>query len=311
MSALREAHLERAVNSTNVRIIDPPQLPAEVRLAKAAVRWLGSASPELAAQVAARVFGTPRRRARPAWEHEVLARASRRFEIDVDDRRIAAWEWGEAGPRVLIVHGWEGRATQLGAIAAPLAEMGFRVVGFDAPAHGESGGATTHFVDFARTLEAIADHVGPLHAVIGHSMGGAVMGYVARQRALAGRPPIAKRYVAIAPPKAVADFARTFEGFLEMTLPVRDAFERRLERTLGVPLASIRSDAGGFPSAPLLVVHDARDREVPFVCGETMARHWPGAVLHRTEGLGHQRILRDRAIVGIVQRFVAWGVTPE
>lgn len=305
MSSLREVHLERAVNSTNVRIVESAEPAREIQLARTGVRWLGSASPDLAAQVAARIFGTPRRRARPAWEHEILERAHRRFDMNVGERRIAAWEWGEAGPRVLIAHGWEGRAAQLGAIAQSLAARGFRVVGYDAPAHGASEGDRTHFVDFARALEAIADRVGPLHAVIGHSMGGAVIGYVAQHRALA------KRYVAIAPPKAVADFARSFEDLFEMSPAVRAAFERQLERVLGAPLASIRTDLGTYPSAPLLVVHDARDREVPFTCGETMVRHWPGAVLHRTEGLGHQRILRDAGVIAIVERFVATGGAPQ
>lgn len=305
MTTLPDPALAQALNSTTVRPEKSPEAPAALRLMRGAVRVIGSASPDAAAAVAVRAFGTPRRRARPAAEHEVLERAKRRFTVPLDDRSIAAWEWGEAGPRVVLMHGWEGRAAQLGEMIEPLTELGFRVVGFDAPAHGDSTGSTTHFLDFGRALEAVIDHVGPVHAVIGHSMGAAVMSWKARSR------PLAKRYVAIAPPRAVSDFARAFEDMVAMEPEVRVAFEQRLDRILGVPLTSIRSDAGGYPVAPLLVIHDERDREVPFVCGETLARSWPGAHLHRTSGLGHQRILRDPSVVEMVRRFVAWGGLPE
>lgn len=298
----------RPENSTTVRVSNSPESPPRLRMAGEAVNLIGTASVEIAAKVAVRMFGTPTARPRPAHEHEILERAIRRTTIDVDGRAVAVWEWGEAGPLVVLVHGWEGRAAQLGAVIEPLTDLGFRVVGFDAPAHGDSEGATTHFVDFSRALEAVVDHVqpaGPVHAVIGHSMGGAVTAWTSRRRALA------KRYVAIAPPRAVLDFARSFEDLVHMKPEVRVAFERRLDHTLGVPVESVRCDIDGYPLAPLLVIHDVADREVPFACGETLARHWPGAHLERTEGLGHQRILRDPEVVEAVKRFVAWGSLPE
>ena len=47
--------------------------------------------------------------------------------------------WG-AGPSVLLVHGWEGRGAQLGALVDPLVAAGYRVVALDGPAHGDSPG---------------------------------------------------------------------------------------------------------------------------------------------------------------------------
>jgi hypothetical protein len=54
---------------------------------------------------------------------------------------------------------------------------------------------------------------------------------------------------------------------------------------------------------PLLVVHDENDREVPIASGELVASAWPGAVLERTRGLGHRRILRDRRVIERVAEF--------
>ena len=55
---------------------------------------------------------------------------------------------------------------------------------------------------------------------------------------------------------------------------------------------------------PLLVIHDRDDKEVPFRIGREIAATWPGAELILTEGLGHQRILRDAGVTDAAVRFV-------
>jgi pimeloyl-ACP methyl ester carboxylesterase len=59
---------------------------------------------------------------------------------------------------------------------------------------------------------------------------------------------------------------------------------------------------------PALVVHDLRDREVPWQDGEQYAIHWPGARLLATEGLGHARILGDPSVIAAVVGFAVGGV---
>jgi pimeloyl-ACP methyl ester carboxylesterase len=290
---------------TSPQTVSRPNNSTTVRSASLALRVLGAASPDAAAVIADRMFATPRRFPRPAVEHGLVENGWP-LEIPFRGRTLSAWEWGEAGPRVLLVHGWEGRAAQLGAMVAPLAERGFRVVGVDLPAHGESPGTTTSFTEIAAAVEATVDALGgPVHAIVAHSMGGAVTSWAARERALA------KRYVMISPPRRLADFAGTVATHLGLDPATRAAFEARVGRRLGVPLASVTVEGNvEHQRAPLLVLHDEEDREVPIGAGETVARCWPGAHLHRTRGLGHRRILRDPAGVEAVLRFVAWGRLP-
>ncbi len=279
-------------------------VPSGIRAARAALRIASSASPELAAALALRFFSSPRRHAHPAHELEALGRA-RRFLIPFRDAALSAWEWGEAGPRVLVVHGWEGRAAQLAPFAERLAALGFRVVGFDAPAHGGSPGTTCTLFDFADAIVAAAEALGPLHAIVTHSMGGAATAWAARAR------PLAKRYAMIAPPADVRDFTRGFAKLMQISSDVRSRMEQRIERRFGIRMDEVRTDRSVREQrAPLLVVHDVGDREVPFEKGRVIAEAWPGAVLLRTDGLGHQRILRDPEVGRIVERFVAWGMTP-
>ncbi|MCB9616338.1 MAG: alpha/beta hydrolase [Sandaracinus sp.] len=278
----------RPQNSTNGRL----------SLALRGLRLLAAASPQLTGAAAERLFLSTRRRPRPAVEHEAIERA-RAFVVTVDGQELPAWEWGRSGPRVLLVHGWEGRGAQLAPLAEALVEHGFRAVAFDAPGHGDAPGSRSSFFEVAATVRGVAESLGELHAIVAHSMGGAATAWASRDRALA------TRYVMIAPPADLRDFTRGFTRMLGLPREVGSVLEARLERRFGVPLADVAAERSvAHRHEPLLVVHDTKDREVPFSRGELLAKSWPGARLAATHGLGHQRILRDDAVIAQVVRFV-------
>ncbi|WP_425273363.1 alpha/beta fold hydrolase [Pseudomonas petroselini] len=71
------------------------------------------------------------------------------------------------------MHGWEGRPTQFASLITALVDNGYSVIALDGPAHGRSPGREAHVLLFARAMLEAAAELPPLHAVIGHSMGGA------------------------------------------------------------------------------------------------------------------------------------------
>src|SRR5678816_1021873 len=132
-----------------------------VRLARAALQTAYIVSEDLGTSLAERLFTTPRRHARPPRERTVLASA-REGIVDVTLRAprwkhlrvpVATWRWG-VGPTVLLVHGWEGRGSQLGAFVEPLVAAGMSVVAFDAPGHGDSPG---HQLFLTELADCVAD----------------------------------------------------------------------------------------------------------------------------------------------------------
>src|ERR1043166_8169499 len=134
-----------------------------VRLTRAALQAAYAVSEDLGTLVAERLFTSPRRHPRPDREAHVLA-MGRRFDLDVtlrsprwhgEHRRLAAWRWGH-GPTVLLVHGWEGRGSQLGAFVEPLVAAGLSVVAFDAPGHGDSPGRRLYLADLADCVVGVA-----------------------------------------------------------------------------------------------------------------------------------------------------------
>lgn len=282
-----------------------------LRLARAALQTAYVFSEELGAGLAERWFTSPRRHRRPDREREILA-TGRPFAIDVtlraprwrgQRRRIAAWRWGH-GPTVLLVHGWEGRGSQLGALVEPLLRAGLSVVAFDAPGHGDSPGHRLYLADLADCIADIARAVGPLHGIVAHSFGAAAV-LMAHQRGAVD----ARRNVMIAPNVLIDDAVARFARRIALDEPDRERLERQLADSNGVAVDALGVDQlVGQRDAALLVVHDRDDREVAFVHAERLAAIWRNATLHATSGLGHRRILRDDAVISDVVDFLCHGV---
>jgi hypothetical protein len=293
-------------NSTNVRSRKAPShtLPLAVRAARAGFRVVGPYAPSLASSYAERLFLTARRHRRPAWEEQLLARAER-FAIPHDGTTLPAWRWGDGASMVLLVHGWEGRGSQLAKFAEALVASGsgLSVVTFDVPGHGDAPSGLSSLVEHARAITSVARHLGPLHAIVGHSVGGAASLFATR---LGLR---ADRLALIAPPVSPQRFAAGFGAMLGLDARVQHGLVSRLERRYGLRMEDldVKADAARF-ARPLLVVHDVGDRVVPFSDGESIAHAAPAGALVSTHGLGHHRVLRAPEVLGAVVPFVAAGL---
>jgi pimeloyl-ACP methyl ester carboxylesterase len=302
-------HSSTSKNSTTVRSAAPST--GALRLARAALQAAFALSDGLGATLAERLFTSPRRFARPERERTILA-TGRPFEVEVTLRsprwnhaktRVAAWRWGN-GPTVLLVHGWEGRGSQLGAVIEPLVAAGLSVVTFDAPGHGDSPGSRLYLTDLADAVGDVANAVGPLHATISHSFGCAAV-LLAHARAGLDAP----LNVAISPNVLIDDAIARFAKLVALDDLERAALEAGLTRHSGLGLDGLQLSAlVARRDADLLVLHDREDGEIPVRHGEALAATWPGARLELTEGLGHRRILRDPAVVAEVVAFVRRGV---
>jgi pimeloyl-ACP methyl ester carboxylesterase len=237
-------------------------------LTRAALQAAYVVSDDLGTSLAERLFTTPRRHRRPDRERAILATArSRVLELQLRTpywhgarRSIAVWRWGH-GPTVLLVHGWEGRASQLGDFVEPLVAAGMSVVAFDAPGHGDSPEHRLYLTDLADCIAAVARSVGPLHAIVAHSFGAAAA-------LLAGiRDGVtARRHVMIAPNVLIDDAVRRFARLVGLDEVDCTALEARLAEHTGLAPSELAVERlVGRPDGDLMIVHDRADREVGFV----------------------------------------------
>ncbi|AKV01999.1 Hydrolase [Labilithrix luteola] len=221
-----------------------------------------------------------------------------------DDGFLPAWSWGAGTDVALLVHGWEGRGSQLARFAEPLLRERFRVVAFDAPGHGDTRSRRGSVVDHARAVDAVARYVGRVDVVIGHSVGAAASLLATRF----GFEP--RRFVLISPPIGPARFAAGFVQMLELSKGIESGMVGRLQRRYGMALDELDACADASKVlAPVLVVHDKGDKVVPEGDGEAIARSAPQGRLMATAGLGHYRILKDPTVLEEAVRFATEGRT--
>jgi pimeloyl-ACP methyl ester carboxylesterase len=224
--------------------------------------------------------------------------------VAADTGPVAVYEWGPAAAAaVLLVHGWEHRASFWRAWVQPLLAAGHRVVALDGPAHGASGGKTVTLMNFGGAVQAVVNAVGEVRAIVAHSFGAAsVAGLPVR---LPGGLPLPRLILLSAPvgPRAVAG---RFADFLHLPGAFVAQFAQYVEQATGRSADSFGTAVAG-PTAgteQVLVMHDEDDEIIPFAEGRQIAAAWPGAVLHATRGLGHNRILRDAAVVQAGVAFI-------
>ncbi len=268
---------------------------AAVPLPIAALAAASYVTPTLVAPFFRRMMLKPRRHVRPP---PVFALPAADERIDLESG-LVAWRWGE-GPSVLLVHGFEGNRAQFGAIIEAMLARGFSAVALDVPAHGESAGDELTAVKFIAAIERALVELGPVHAVVGHSMGGAMSLFSIAHKGGASRIAL------VSAPSSLKRELQRFAGAVGLSKRGAAAFIASVENHVGRPAADfdVRHVAGKV-NLPLLLIHDQTDRQVPVAEAARVAHALPGAQFMVTRGLGHNRLLADPAVVMAIVDFVA------
>lgn len=269
---------------------------------RTANRVVGTIAPALSARFARKLMMTPRSHDPRDWERDALERA-----VPVTFRfGLSGLRWGSSGPVVLAMHGWEGRPSQFARFIDPLLTAGRQVIALEAPGHGRSPGRESNVFRFTEALLEAATELRDIESVIGHSMGGSAALYAVHL----GLP--ARRAVTIGSPAALSRVLSRFADWIALTPSAKQRFFDEVDRHVGVANAEIDMARLDTPlGIETLVVHDRRDRDVPFSEAQAMIAALPAARLFATEGLGHHRVLGDADVVRAAAEFLVQGRAPR
>ena len=259
----------------------------------------GKLAPKLTGLGAYKLWFRPTRFQTPASERAILESAKIEH-LKIDKHSIATYSWGIPEPTILLVHGWSGRGTQLGHFISPLIKAGYRVISFDAPAHGKSSGKQTNLYEVADVIVGLQNHFGNFESVITHSFGGPCLA-VAIQRGFQ-----TSRVINISPPATTIGLIEKFIHTLNIPAKAGLNLMHRIEAQFGKTIwhdISMKNTVKGL-NLPALVIHDEQDTDVPWQEGELVAQSWGNADFLKTTGLGHRRILRDTAVIDSTINFI-------
>ncbi len=298
---------------TQLNELTPPEqiIQAKSQVMSWQYRWTGRffnglnvVSPYLAIKWLMKLWFTPIR-VKPSKRTEAFWKsADWQFEFEAAGLKHQASMWGKNNTRGVIVgvHGWRGSGYQFKHWVQPLLEEGFKVVLFDAPAHGmhayqHPNKRQTNVLEFAECLCAIEKEVDKIDGLIAHSLGG-----MAATEAIHLGVNI-KTTVQIAPNLDLASLVTRFCYQLNLSYSLIRTFNKRIDEYLtelfnGLDFwghFTVEKGAQLLPSNGLLVF-DKDDKETLQSEMQSLKKHWQCEYLE-TQGLGHFKILKDDAVI--------------
>ena len=264
-------------------------------------RLISFISPKLVTLFAAKLFTTPIKHKIPKRELEMDRKSIQKLTfIPAINKEVVLYQYGDSKKKILLVHGWSGRGTQLFKIAEGLQKEGYSTISFDAPAHGKSSGKMTIMTDFIATIMEIDKQQGPFEAAIGHSLGGmSVLNSIKEGLKV-------KHAVVIGSGDIVQDILDDFVAKLQLkpniSTLLRLHFEKKYNEKMNNYSAYL---AAAETDIPVLVIHDHNDPEVPVKAGIHIHKYLKNGDLMVTEGLGHRKILGNSAVIEKIIQFIS------
>jgi len=264
-------------------------------------KFLQAVSPSLTTKFAAKLFTTPIKHKLPKRElHMERDSVQKSIEVSEIQKEIVVYEYGKSNKKVLLVHGWSGRGTQLVKIADELLKMGYMTISFDAPAHGKSKGNSSIMIEFIASILEIEKQYGPFEFAIGHSLGGMSVLNAIKQNLQV------KKAVIIGSGDIIQDIIDDFICKLQLKpeygIKLRDHFEAKFGGKM--------DDYSAYKAAekteiPVLVIHDKDDDDVSVKAAYHIQKHLKQSEIMITEGLGHRKILGDETVIQKIREFIS------
>jgi pimeloyl-ACP methyl ester carboxylesterase len=234
---------------------------------------------------------------------------ARQTQIDFEGMQIPIYSWGE-GEKVLLVHGWGSRASHMSLLARSIVEAGYQVHTFDAPAHSSVNSkpqkTTSSMFEFGRAISTVANHLGDLHAIVGHSLGAmatlfSITGYMRLEEYKFN----SKKIVLISSPSNIKDVLSSFSKTNKFTEGENEALQLGLEKDFEFSAEDYNAGSAlKNRNLDLLIIHDEDDDEVSISNAYDIKKAMPQTRLHITIGLGHKKILFSRDVIKVVSQFI-------
>ncbi len=274
-----------------------PKIPYSIILFGKILQFL---APHFATSYAIKLFKTPIRFKTPQREKFMAENAQKQLVLIPEiNKKVQVYLYGNSKKKVLLVHGWSGRGTQLCTIAEALVENGYMAISFDGPAHGASTGKTTMMNEFISTVNVLEKEFGVFEFAIGHSLGGMTVlnnikqGLQIKKAVIIGSGDIIT--------DIISDFVKKLHLNPKMTGKIKQRFFKQFNEDIDNYSAST---AAKKVTLPVLVIHDTTDADVPVSCAHNIRQNLKQGELLVTNNLGHRRILHNPLVINRIIEFI-------
>ncbi|MFE0173447.1 alpha/beta fold hydrolase [Streptomyces sp. NPDC059002] len=262
-------------------------------------------APALAGRLAFLLFCHPVRRGKVLPAERAAHERAVTEELSVNGKQVRVYRWGTGEYPVLMLHGWQSRASRYAAFVPHLEALGLTPISFDAPGHGSSGGRATTILEYREIIGRLQRKYGAFHSVVAHSLG-------ATSVLLALRGGLkTERLVTVAAVKDFGHFPDEFARILGLRPGLREDLRDRIEHRLFAEVTDPWAlfDATRRPAeidVPMRIIHDSEDDMVPVEQAHALkAAYGDRAELVITAGLGHRKVLGEPEVIESALEFIA------
>ena len=266
---------------------------------KKTAKTLSFFSDKLAAKFALDLFDRPIKFPMPEREkHMDISSTQYSYILPKCKKQINVYQYGNGSKKALLVHGWNGRGTQLVSIAKQLEKNDYTVYSFDAPGHGKTPNTRTVMIDFIEAINELSTKYKGFDIIIGHSLGG-----MSTLNAIS-RGAVARKAVTIGAGDKIQDIINDFV----LQLGLKSNVGIHLKKLFEKKYSSKTADYDVYKNAekiniPVLLIHDKNDKDVPYTTSENINNHLKNSDLLLTEKLGHKKILGNEDVIQKIISF--------
>lgn len=247
-----------------------------------AINFTSYFSSRFAGKVAIALFSMPKKGKIQAEESEYLKSAIQDL-VNFENLSIKTYHWKGNKETILLAHGWESNSFRWKDLIEQLKTQNYNIVALDAPAHGASGGKRFNALLYSEYINMVAKKFN-VHTIIGHSVGGMATIFFQHKYQLKS---IERLILLGAPADFIGVFSR-YENMMGYNKRVSKALENYvLKHYNHLPEYFSPSVFSKEITAKGLIIHDKKDRIIPYKDGLKFKQHYANSEFVATKGFGH------------------------
>ena len=199
-----------------------------------------------------------------------------------------------------VTHGWQSHSSRFEKIIKVANQHGYKVIAWNGPAHGNSPGHRTNLASFTRCLVKDVDSINQkVDIMLGHSFGAAASAYACNLGAKI------EGLILLASPANAKEVFERFWDFIWLGARARKIFVKKTQEEMVAMLSDMSLDEFvNDLNQHICMVHDTKDKIIPYGDALRIKSLRPGVELHKTIGLGHYKIASAVETLDIIDGYL-------
>ncbi len=196
---------------------------------------------------------------------------------------IQTYNWKGAKETVLLAHGWESNSGRWRHEIEKLQKEDYNIIALDGPAHGGSGSNTFNAILYSEFINIVSQKYQPT-LFLGHSVGAMALVIFLRNHTYLS----AKKIILLGAPSGFKGIMKRYKEMMGYSQTIDKGIDNLIEHKFGHhPNYFSTADFVQNITTQGLLIHDKKDRIIPYQDALDIDTQFKNAKLISTEGLGH------------------------